>query len=65
MLRSSLPLVVPPDVVGLAYGIYEVAENVGKAAGNPLVGYVKDETRDYTIDEVSSLSCAVPVMVIE
>ena len=37
---------------GVAYGVYEVAENLGKAIGNPLVGYLKDHNGSYTVDEL-------------
>ena len=36
----------------MAYGVYEVAENLGKAIGNPLVGYLKDHNGSYTVDEL-------------
>merc|ERR1711865_217209 len=52
VLRASVPLVLPAHVIGVAYGVYEVAENVGKAIGNPVVGYLKDHNGNYTIDEL-------------
>jgi len=52
VLRASVPLVLSSNVIGVGYGVYEVAENVGKAIGNPVVGYLKDHNGNYTIDEL-------------
>mmetsp|Transcript_28699 Transcript_28699/g.58413 ORF Transcript_28699/g.58413 Transcript_28699/m.58413 type:complete len:480 (-) Transcript_28699:276-1715(-) len=51
ILRASVPLVVPHGVSGVAFGVYDVAENFGKVVGNPLVGYFKDKTHNYVLDE--------------
>lgn len=51
ILRSSIPLVVPPDVSGVTFGMFAVAENVGKVIGNPILGWMKDFTGDYILDE--------------
>jgi MFS family permease len=50
LIRACVPLVVPHEVSGLAYGLYGVAENLGKVAGGPLVGYFRDTTGDYVAD---------------
>ena len=47
ILRSSVPLVVAPCVVGTAYGLYEIAESIGSMAGHPLVGYMRDKSHGY------------------
>jgi len=52
ILRSSVPLVVRPSAVGLAFGTYEVAESLGKTIGAPLVGYIKDVNGSYAKDEL-------------
>jgi predicted MFS family arabinose efflux permease len=64
ILRSSVPRAVIPEVAGLAYGIYAVAESLGKVVGNPLVGYFKDRTGGYTLDEIifASMSGAAILM---
>ena len=51
ILRSSVPVVVPHGVSGVAFGMYIVAENFGKVVGNPLIGYFKDITGDFILDE--------------
>jgi MFS family permease len=50
IIRSSAALVVPHRVTGIAFGMFGVAENFGKVLGNPLVGYIKDQTGDYFLD---------------
>lgn len=57
ILRSCVPLVVSPSAYGVAFGVYEIAESLGKTAGSPLVGWVRDATENYTADEVI-LFCA-------
>ena len=52
ILRSSVPRAVTPRVAGLAYGFYAIAESLGKVVGNPLVGYFKERTGDYLLDEM-------------
>lgn len=68
ILRSSVPLVVNPSAVGLAFGFFGIAENVGKTIGAPLVGYIKDQDGNYTYDEmgfaVSSFVAALFVMLL-
>jgi MFS-type transporter involved in bile tolerance (Atg22 family) len=56
IIRSSVPCVVPHAVAGVAFGMYSVAENVGKVVGNPLVGYLKDETGQFRLDTVIFVS---------
>eukprot|EP00929_Paragymnodinium_shiwhaense_P092467 TRINITY_DN52392_c0_g1_i1.p1 TRINITY_DN52392_c0_g1~~TRINITY_DN52392_c0_g1_i1.p1 ORF type:complete len:470 (-),score=37.92 TRINITY_DN52392_c0_g1_i1:262-1524(-) len=58
ILRSCVSLVVRPSAVGLAFGVYEVAESLGKTAGAPVVGYVRDATNNYTLDETIMFSAS-------
>jgi hypothetical protein len=51
ILRSSVPLVVPHGVAGVAFGLYIVAENFGKVVGNPLMGYLRDAIGNYVLDQ--------------
>lgn len=64
ILRSSVPRAVGPQVAGLAYGLYAIAESLGKVVGNPLVGYFKDRSGGYTLDEVifASMSGAAALL---
>jgi len=52
ILSSSIPLVVPGDVSGVAFGVYSFVEKLGKVVGNPLVGRVRDRSGDYVADEL-------------
>lgn len=47
ILRSSAPLVVNPSVFGMAFGVFGIAENLGKTIGAPLIGYVRDQDGNY------------------
>lgn len=58
IIKSSVPLVVSPSIVGLAFGALCVAENFGKTFGAPLIGYVKDQDGNYLYDEFGFASAS-------
>lgn len=51
ILSFSIPLIVPYDLSGVAFGVYTIIEKFGKVVGDPLVGRIRDSYGDYVVDE--------------
>lgn len=47
IMKSSVPNVVLPSVFGVGYGIYQVSESLGSVIGNPVVGWLRDQSHSW------------------
>ncbi|OQR85153.1 Major Facilitator Superfamily (MFS) [Thraustotheca clavata] len=50
VLMASIPLTIPKERFGVAFGIVEVLDAIGATFGNLLVGYLRDITGSYDWD---------------
>jgi MFS family permease len=44
---GSIPYIVKPHTVGTAFGIATAIQNIGLVIAPTLVGYIKDQTKEY------------------
>ncbi|KAI0244450.1 hypothetical protein L0F63_002120 [Massospora cicadina] len=58
-LTSSVPLLLPPELVGTGIGAHKVGLSVGVALLHLVVGHVQDATPNHTYDNVIPLFLAV------
>ncbi|GBG27697.1 Major facilitator superfamily domain-containing protein 1 [Hondaea fermentalgiana] len=50
LVKSAVPIVVSPDSLGTAFGIYSVFESFGGGIGHVVFGYIRDISASYTTD---------------
>ncbi|KDO22603.1 hypothetical protein SPRG_12583 [Saprolegnia parasitica CBS 223.65] len=59
VLMASIPLTIPKERFGIAFGIVEVLDAFGATCGNVLVGYLRDTTGAFDYDLYFFLLLAV------
>ena len=47
LLLAVVPMTVPKDKFGIAFGISEVLVACGNVSSNPAIGYLRDQTGSY------------------
>lgn len=56
LVKSAVPVIVPTESLGTAFGIYSVFESLGGGVGHVLFGYIRDISSSYA-DDLRALMC--------